>query len=61
MNQDAMLKEVRQDVKDLHEKLDKALTQMTKNTTDIAWLKKGSFASVFSYLGALAYIKFGGH
>ena len=55
-----MLQEVRSDVKALHAKLDSALTQTTKNTTDISWLKKGSFASVFTYLGALAYLKFGG-
>ncbi len=55
-----MLQEVRADVKALHTKLDAALTQTTRNTTDISWLKRGSFASVFTYIGALAYIKFGG-
>jgi hypothetical protein len=60
MEHDEMLKEVRGDVKALHAKLDAALLQTAKNSTDISWLKKGSFASVFTYLGALAYLKFGG-
>lgn len=59
MDQEALLKEIREDVKSLHAKFDVVREQTTKNTTDISWLKKGSFASVFTYLGALAYLKFG--
>lgn len=56
--QEELLKEVRDDVKALHAKLDAQMNQTTKNTTDISWLKKGSFGSVFAYIGALAYVKF---
>lgn len=60
MDNENLLKEVREDVKALHVKLDTALLQTAKNSTDISWLKKGQFGTIFTYLGALAYIKFGG-
>jgi hypothetical protein len=54
------LKELKQQVKSLHAKLDKYHSATIKNTTDITWLKKGMFGSVFTYVGALVYAKFGG-
>lgn len=64
MTPEQVLLELRSDVKALHGKLDasllKSASETAKNTTDIAWLKKGSFGSVFAYLGALAWLKFGG-
>ena len=58
MSTEELLNEVRDDVKALHKKLDTALTQTTKNTTDISWLKKSHFGTMFAYVLALAYTKF---
>lgn len=53
-------KDVKEQFKTLNDKLDKYHEQTTKNTTDIAWLKRGMFGSVFSMIGAIFYTKFGG-
>jgi hypothetical protein len=52
--------ELNESVKALHTKLDKYHESTIKNTTDIAWLKKGMFGTFFSYIGAFVYAKFGG-
>ena len=58
MTEKEVLDEVRADVKALHKKLDTALLQTAKNSTDISWLKKSHFGTMFAYVLALAYTKF---
>ncbi len=52
--------ELKDRIEALHGKLDKYTENTTKNTTDITWLKKGMFGTIFSYFGAMLYTKFGG-
>ncbi len=54
-----LLTELRTDVKALNVKLDQYNTQTVKNTTDITWLNRGMFGTIFTYFGAIIYSKFG--
>ncbi len=54
------LKELKSQIKSLHSKLDKYNEKTVQNSADIAWLKRGMFGSIFTYIGAIVYAKAGG-
>jgi hypothetical protein len=61
MDTEALLAELKAEIKSLHTKLDTYNSSTVKNTADIEWLKKGMFGTTFfTYVGAFVYAKFGG-